>query len=139
MLQAPRACDRIASALTVQGVELSGMSKNSVSAPGRQRAASGRGAFPLRAARLVEMQMHVDQAGKHVQSASVDFFGGARKFGTDRGDLAVFDRDILAVASPLGSPASGMADASSSSRNRIARLERGRNILEPKLFHRDDG
>ena len=61
-----------------------------------QRAASRRGAFPFRAARLVEVQVDVDQPGKHVQSARVDFFSRSWELRADRYNLAVFNRDVLA-------------------------------------------
>ena len=62
-------------AFTVHGVELSGMSKNSRAAAGRERPAAGGRAFPLGPARFVEVHVHVDDAGQHVQAAGVDLVG----------------------------------------------------------------
>ncbi len=63
-------------------------------AAGCQRAASGGGAFPFGAAGLVEVEMDVDDAWENMQSAGVDFFGGAGKVRADGGDPAVFDGEI---------------------------------------------
>ena len=64
-------------------------------AAGRQRAAAGRRAFPLGAARLVEVQVHVDQAGQHEQAARIDLL--ARRPAAPApivGDAPVLDRDV---------------------------------------------
>ena len=61
----------------MQGVELRGMSKNSSAAARGQRAAAGGRAFPLRAARFVEVHMHVDHAGEDVQAPRVDLLACA--------------------------------------------------------------
>ncbi len=61
-----------------------------------QRPAAGSRTFPLGAPRFVEVQMDVDHGREHVQPASVDLFGPAGKFRSDRLNPAVFNGNVLA-------------------------------------------
>ena len=63
---------RTRAALTVHGVELSGMSTNVVPPPAASARLPGRRALPVGAARLVEVHVRVDHAGEHVQPAGID-------------------------------------------------------------------
>src|SRR5438874_5951964 len=65
---------------------------------GRSRARTSGEAFPFRPARLVEMNVGVDDARENCQAARIDFqFRRARQISSERGNLSVTDSDVLLV------------------------------------------
>src|SRR6202000_1371530 len=73
----------------------------------RKRATAGRGAFPLDAARCVEVQMDVNQRGENMQAPGIDF-GRPGKFWLNGRDRFAFDSNVGAKESlgcDNGSPA----------------------------------
>ncbi len=71
-------------------------------AAGRQRAAAGRGAFPLRSAWFIEMHVDVDSAREHEPATGVDFLARPGELPADLDDPSSLDRQIR-VDYPLGS------------------------------------
>ena len=66
---------------------------------GRSRARTSGEAFPFRPARLVEMNVGVDDARENCQAARIDFqFRRARQISSERDDLSVTDSDVLFAA-----------------------------------------
>jgi hypothetical protein len=59
-----------------------------------QCATAGCGAFPIGAARFVEVQMDIDKAGEDGQSCGIDFLFASGQFSGDGGDLFAFDGNI---------------------------------------------
>ncbi len=63
-------------------------------AAARRTARSGLPALPLGAARLVEVDVAVDHAGKHYQSAGIDDLFAIRDLTANRGDDPIGDGDV---------------------------------------------
>ena len=63
-------------------------------AAGRKRPAAGGSALPLGAPRLVEVQVHVDDAGEHQEPVRVNLFPAAVSVDRHLGDRAIIDRQI---------------------------------------------
>src|SRR2546430_1050671 len=90
-------------------------------ASSRQRGGPMRDVLPVRATRLVEVDMGVDPARKDVKPCSVDLFAVGVEVGTKIRDLAVVDGDVRPLDPARGDKRPGANDQlfASSSMNRF--------------------
>ena len=85
----------------MQGVEFSGMSKNSVPPPAASARLPVARAFPLGAAGLVEMHVDVDQAREDGEAARVDFLAAPPG---SSGPMAVMTPSSMAMSARTTPP-----------------------------------